>query len=55
MEKKLKCPACKSTNTKLIEKYASNGILGPGHSTWVTESYYSCLDCGIRFDKVKKD
>jgi transposase-like protein len=47
------CPACKSLNIQLVEKQESNGIIGPGFSSWVVDSYYSCQDCGCRFDKVK--
>jgi len=54
-KEKLECPSCQSTNTKLIEKYKSNGILGPGCRTWVTDSYYSCLDCGVRFDRIAEN
>lgn len=49
------CPACKSTDTKLVEKRKSNGILGPGYSSWVVDSYYSCKNCGVRFDEVNKN
>jgi len=49
-----KCPACKSTNIKLVEKYKDNGIYGPGYRSWVVDSYYSCQNCGCRFDNIKK-
>jgi hypothetical protein len=48
------CPSCKSTNTLLKEKKEDNEICGPGYRSWVVDSYYSCRDCGTRFDEVLK-
>lgn len=45
------CPCCKSLDTKLVEKHENNGIIGPGYSSWVIDQYYSCKNCGVRFDK----
>lgn len=47
------CPSCKSTNTVKKEKREDNGIIGSGYCSWVVDSWYSCKDCGTRFDKVK--
>lgn len=47
------CPACESEDTYLHEKRENNGILGPGYSTWVVESYWVCDDCGIHFTPKK--
>jgi C4-type Zn-finger protein len=48
------CPVCKSDNTKLVERRKDNGILGPGYTSWVVDFYYSCQNCGVRFDDLKK-
>ena len=50
----IKCPACKSTNKHHHKKYQNNGILGPGSTSWITEEYLVCLDCGIHFSDLKK-
>ena len=34
VEIKCKCPVCKSENVKENAKYQSNGIIGPGCSSW---------------------
>lgn len=50
------CPACESEDTYLHERRENNGVMGPGHSSWVVESYWVCDDCGIHFtpkDKTK--
>jgi len=49
-----KCPNCKSTKVEKKEKRDDNGIMGPGYNSWVTDSWYSCKECGIRFDVGKK-
>ncbi len=49
----IKCPNCKSENTKLIEKGDySNPVIG--QPVTIIDSYYSCRECGVRFDKVAK-
>lgn len=52
--KTIKCPACKSTNKHHHQKYGSNGIMGPGRTSWLVEDYLICLDCGIHFNDVNK-
>ena len=47
------CPSCNSNNVKVVEKRNNNGIIGPGYASWVVDSYFSCKDCGTRFDKIK--
>ena len=47
------CPNCKSTNTELYELRADNGIMGPGYSSWVIESYRICNNCGSHFTPKK--
>lgn len=47
------CPSCKSNNIKVVEKRDDNGIIGPGYSSWIIDSYLSCKNCGTRFDKIK--
>lgn len=49
-----KCPVCKTAKyVSLIEKRKDNGIMGPGYSSWVIDKWYSCSNCGIRFDNPK--
>lgn len=48
------CPACSSDDTYLYEKRENNGIIGPGFSSWVIESYWICDDCGIHFTPKTK-
>jgi len=51
---KINCPVCKSTNKIQRIKRKSNGIMGPGHSSWITDEYLVCRDCGIHYDDVSK-
>lgn len=48
------CPVCKSTDIEDISTYQSNGILGPGHSSWKTLDVRCCKDCGVVFKPVNK-
>lgn len=54
-EKEITCPSCKGVNLKKKEIRDDNGVLGPGYSSWVVDSYYSCLDCGTRFDLKEEE
>jgi transposase-like protein len=51
---KINCPLCKSTNKIQRIKRKSNGIMGPGHSSWITDDYLVCRDCGIHYEDVTK-
>jgi len=51
---KIECPVCKSTDKIQRIKRKSNGIMGPGHSSWVTDDYLVCRSCGIHYDDVSK-
>lgn len=44
------CPCCKSLNTSHIVKRDSNNVYGPGFHSWIVDQYWSCTDCGVRFD-----
>ena len=46
------CPACKGKSIKSVETIKDNGICGPGYRKIVMDIYYSCKDCGVRFDKI---
>lgn len=50
----IKCPVCKSTDKIHHIKRQSNGIYGPGHSSWVTENYLICKSCGVHYSDVSK-
>ena len=52
---KLKCPCCKSENIKDESTYKSNGILGPGGSSWKVLDMRSCAECGVLFKPITKD
>ena len=47
------CPKCEVNDVKHHVKRESNGVMGPGYSSWITEEYYICNKCGIHFSKVK--
>jgi transposase-like protein len=47
------CPVCKSTNKHHHIKRESNGIMGPGHSSWMTENFLICKDCGVHYNDLK--
>lgn len=47
----IKCPSCKSIDTKLVQKRDNNNVCGPGYYSWIVDEYYSCNKCGVRFDK----
>ena len=51
---KINCPVCKSINKIQRIKRKSNGIMGPGHSSWITDDYLVCRRCGIHYDDVTK-
>ena len=44
-KEKFSCPVC--GGTEYGESTESNGILGPGGSTWMT--YHFCLGCTVMF------
>lgn len=50
----IKCPLCTSTNKINHVKRGSNGIYGPGHSSWITEEYLICKDCGVHYSDLYK-
>ena len=52
--KNIKCPVCQSTKKENITKTANNGIIGPGYSSWVTEEYLVCGNCGVMYKDLKK-
>jgi rubredoxin len=49
--KEYECPVCYYTGTPEKEK-ADNGIMGPGHGSWVI-GYY-CPDCGVKFKHTNR-
>lgn len=50
----IQCPLCKSTDKLHNIKSQSNGIMGPGHSSWITEDYLICKSCGIHYNDINK-
>jgi len=48
------CPACKSKDTYLYERRENNGIMGPGFSSWVIDSYWVCNECETHFGRPSK-
>lgn len=50
----IQCPVCKSTDKIHHIKRQSNGIYGPGHSSWVTENYLICKNCGVHYSDISK-
>lgn len=51
---KIECPVCKSADKIHHIKRNSNGIMGPGHSSWITEEYLICKDCGVHYSDISK-
>lgn len=51
---KISCPLCKSHKKENVVQSQSNGIIGPGSSSWVTESYLVCLDCGVMYKDLEE-
>lgn len=47
------CPLCKGDN--IVEKnlYKSNGIIGPGHSSYSLLTYLVCKNDGVMFENLK--
>ena len=52
--KELKCPLCYSTHKEHIIKSESNGIIGPGYSSWILDEYFVCKNCGIMYKDISK-
>lgn len=50
----IKCPSCESTMKRHIVKREDNGIIGPGHRSWVVDEYFVCLECGTMFKDLNK-
>ena len=51
---KILCPVCKSKKKANVIKSDSNGIMGPGYSSWVTEEYLVCSKCGVMYKDLNK-
>ena len=51
--KKLKCPVCKLSDTYDASVRGSNGVYGPGRSSWVQFEAWCCNKCGAMFREVK--
>lgn len=50
----IKCPVCKSTDKIHHIKRNSNGIFGPGHSSWIVDEYLICKGCGVHYHDISK-
>ncbi len=50
----IECPVCKSTKKVNVVKTDSNKVYGPGYSSWVTEDYLICQNCGVMYKDLKK-
>jgi hypothetical protein len=49
----LECPLCKSVEKHRHRQTGTNGILGPGRSSWTIEDYFICLGCGVHYSDLK--
>ena len=50
----IRCPSC---GAKVKEHYinqGTNGVIGPGRSSWLIEEYYICKGCGIHYSDLNK-
>ena len=52
--KNIKCPCCKSTKKSHVINSENNGIMGPGYHSRITDEYYLCLGCGVRYEDLNK-
>lgn len=50
----IKCPVCKSTEKIHHIKRNSNGVYGPGRSSWIEEEYLICKGCGVHYSDTTK-
>ena len=55
MKTKVNCPLCKSENTKLVEKLWAPVLDATVITEYRIDSYYSCQNCGIRFDEIESN
>jgi len=46
------CPNCGSDYISKSTLRESNGVFGPGSAGWTVDEFYTCKDCGIRFEKI---
>lgn len=46
------CPVCRHDVAFVKSQYNSNGIMGSGHSSYITDQYYICEKCGVHFNVV---
>ena len=52
---KYKCPLCLSEDIEDISTYESNGIFGPGYTSWKLSDFRCCKNCGIVFKPTKNN
>jgi C4-type Zn-finger protein len=50
--KNMTCPCCKSTDKQHFVQSENNGVMGSGYSSWVIQSYYVCMSCGIHYSDL---
>ena len=50
----IECPVCKSTDKIHHIKRDSNGIIGPGRSSWIVDEYLICKICGVHYNDIEK-
>ena len=50
----IQCPLCKSTDKIKHFKRESNGIMGPGFESRITDEYLICKSCGVHYSDINK-
>lgn len=51
---KIICPCCKGNKKQRKAHSSSNGIIGPGSNSYITDEYLFCLDCGTMYKDLFK-
>jgi transposase-like protein len=51
---KLSCPVCSNSKKRRFITAESNGVMGPGYHSRITNDYFICETCGIHFSDLNK-
>ena len=51
---KLSCPVCLNSKKRRFKTAESNGVMGPGYHSRITNDYFICETCGIHFSDLNK-
>ena len=51
---KIRCPFCGAKEKEHYVNTGTNGVIGPGRSSWLIEEYYICKGCGVHYSDLNK-